>query len=57
MKTEAMKCAKFNYNRNIKAHLTNEDTATTQRMRAWIRKARIFRENAGNSKHQDTINV
>ena len=52
-----MKGAKVNYNRNVKAHLTNEDRETIECMRVWIRKARIFRKKSGDSEQQDLRNV
>ena len=45
-----MKSAKVNYNRHVKAHPINEDVATIESMRVWIRKARTFRANSGDSK-------
>ena len=47
---------KVNYNRCVNAFQINEDTATIERIRSWIRKARKFRANYVDIKQHEIRN-
>ena len=56
IKSEAMNRTIVNHNRYVHSHTSNEYLATVESMSIWIKKVRVFRVNARNSKQQDMRN-